>query len=86
MSDKRAWIETVEEADASAKLLELYEKARDRRLDVVDNIMRVHSLRPDSLGDHLALYVTTMRKPSGLSRVEREMIAVVVSSINECHY
>lgn len=81
-----AWIETVAEDEADESLRSLYDRARDPRSGVVDNIIKVHSLHPDSLRDHLELYLTTMRKRSGLSRAEREMIAVVVSTINECHY
>jgi len=81
-----AWIETVAEDEADESLRSLYDRARDPRSGVVDNIMKVHSLHPDTLRDHLGLYITTMRRPSGLSRAEREMIAVVVSTINECHY
>jgi alkylhydroperoxidase family enzyme len=35
---------------------------------------------------HLALYRTIMYGESGLSRAEREAIAVCVSAANECHY
>jgi alkylhydroperoxidase family enzyme len=86
MTKPVAWIETVAEADAEGPLKALYDKARDPRAGVVDNIMKVHSLHPDTLSDHLELYVTTMRKASGVTRAEREMIAVVVSGINACHY
>jgi alkylhydroperoxidase family enzyme len=34
----------------------------------------------------LELYIKIMHAPSGLSRVEREMIATVVSRVNHCHY
>ncbi|MCK4980999.1 MAG: carboxymuconolactone decarboxylase family protein [Candidatus Delongbacteria bacterium] len=35
---------------------------------------------------HYDLYLEIMRKRSPLSRAQREMMAVVVSLINECHY
>jgi alkylhydroperoxidase family enzyme len=35
---------------------------------------------------HYELYVELMRGPGPLSRVQREMIAVAVSSANHCHY
>lgn len=81
-----AWIDTISDDDATGELRELYDRARDPRTGAVDHILQVHSLHPDTLRDHLALYVTTMRRPSGVSRAEREMIAVVVSAINGCHY
>jgi uncharacterized peroxidase-related enzyme len=38
------------------------------------------------MGDHLDLYMTLMFHKSGLSRAEREAIAVVVSADNDCAY
>jgi len=81
-----AWIETVDECDADEALKSVYDKARDPKSGAVDNILKVHSLHPATLSAHLDLYVTTMRKASGVTRAEREMIAVVVSTINACHY
>ena len=50
------------------------------------NILASHSLNPAALEAHLALYRTIMFGESGLSRAEREAIAVCVSAANECHY
>lgn len=86
MAKRAAWIEIVADADASGRLRELYDDCRDRASGVVDNIMAVHSLRPQTLAEHQSLYTTIMHAPNELSRAEREMIAVVVSTINECHY
>ncbi len=86
MPDKIAWIRTIDESDATGSLAESYEKERDPGTGRVDHILRVHSLAPDTLDDHARLYHTLMHGESGLSRAEREMIAVVVSTINECHY
>ena len=81
-----AWIETVPEQEATGLLRELYDKERDKQLGVVDNILQVHSLHPETLRAHIDLYRTVMYGRSGIARAEREMIGVVVSSINECHY
>ncbi|MEZ4414430.1 MAG: carboxymuconolactone decarboxylase family protein [Gemmatimonadota bacterium] len=51
-----------------------------------DHILRIHALDPPSLEHHYRLYEHAMRGPSPLSRVEREMIAVVVSAANDCFY
>lgn len=83
---KYAWIRVIPEGDATGRLAELYRENLDLRHGVVDNILKVHSIRPQTLADHASLYRTTMYGKSGLSRAEREMIAVVVSSINLCHY
>lgn len=81
-----AWIEVIGEEEAEGYLAELYDQYRDPIHGVVDNILKVHSLKPRTLRDHGQLYVHTMRGRSELSRAEREMIAVVVSAINSCHY
>lgn len=51
-----------------------------------DNILRVHGINSPVIRDHYALYRTLLHGPSSLSRRQREMIAVVVSLENECHY
>ena len=80
-----AFIPYVEEEDTSPDLRELYDRYRDPA-GQVDNILRIHGHNPPSLAAHHQLYVTLMRGRSPLSRAQREMIAIVVSAINECHY
>ena len=80
-----AWIEEVELDDAEGKLRELYADLVEKR-GKVSNILKVHSLNPDAMGNHLDLYMTLMFGKSGLSRAEREAIAVVVSATNDCAY
>lgn len=80
------WIKQIDESAATGKLAELYKQlgwGENRR---VANILKVHSLHPDALAAHLQLYRTIMFGESGLSRAQREMIAVVVSATNACHY
>ena len=78
------WIEWIEEADATGPLKDSYERYGTPQ--GIDHILKIHSLNPKSLDDHCRLYTHLMRGPSGLSRAEREMIAVVVSKANDCHY
>jgi len=80
-----AWIKVVGEDDADGSLRTYYEKYGTPR-EGVDNILKIHSLNPDSLKHHYEMYQHLMRGPSGLGRAQREMIAVVVSKINTCHY
>lgn len=80
-----AYINYIEEKDASNELRELYNKYREPA-GHVDNVLRVHGHNPPSLVGHVQLYTTLMRGRSPLSKAQREMIAVVVSTINECHY
>jgi len=81
-----AWIETIPEAEARGELKRAYRRAGDPKSGQVDHIMRIHSLNPTSLVDHLHLYKTLMYAESPLTRVQREMIGVVVSAINRCEY
>lgn len=78
------WIQRIGPEEAEGKLAEAYEQiSRGRPLD---HILEIHTLHPQSLLDHYALYRTSMFGPSPLSRVERESIAVVVSASNDCFY
>lgn len=80
-----AWIQIISEKQAHGSLKKLYEKHMTRQ-GVVDNILKIHSLNPPSLEGHYQLYRTLMFGKSELSRIQREMIAVVVSATNRCHY
>ncbi len=80
-----SWIEEVEVSEAEGKLAKTYATLIEQRGKVA-NILKVHSLNPDALRSHLDLYMTIMFGKSGLSRAEREAIAVVVSANNECDY
>jgi uncharacterized peroxidase-related enzyme len=80
-----SWIEEVEAEDADADLSALYARLLGKR-GGISNIMKVHSLNPSALGDHLDLYMTLMFGRSGLSRLEREAVGVVVSATNDCEY
>ena len=80
-----AWIDTINERDADGSLKDQYAKLKYSR-GGVDNILKIHSLNPESLDAHVRLYKTIMYGKSPIRRVNREMIAVLVSSINQCHY
>ena len=80
-----AWIKTISESEAAGRLKEIYSKLIEP-WGGVDNIMKIHSLNVPSLNAHFELYKTLMRGRSDLTRVQREMIAVVVSTANRCHY
>ena len=71
--------------DATGALSEIYRRIAGERGKVA-NIMTVQSLNPAAMTAHLDLYLALMFGASGLSRPEREMIAVVVSAANRCDY
>ncbi len=80
-----AWIKTIDEDAAQGLLAKLYKRVREP-WGGVDNIFKIHSLNPASGRGHLELYRTLMRGRSPLTPAQREMIAVVVSAANRCHY
>ena len=80
-----SWIEEIEVDEADGKLAEMYAELTERR-GKISNILKVHSLNPQAMSDHLDLYMTLMFGKSGLTRAEREAVAVVVSATNECEY
>lgn len=80
-----AWIETIDEDDASGSLRAVYDHVASSRGKVA-NILKVHSLRPDTLQAHHDLYRELLFARTDLSRAERELIAVVVSDANDCAY
>lgn len=75
----------VEEGEASGELKEQYDAAL-KRAGKVFNIVKAMSLNPKVLGASMDLYRAVMFGPSELTRVERELLAVVVSCANDCHY
>ncbi len=80
-----AFIGYVPNQEATGLLAELYDKYGDED-GTVDNILRIHSLNPRSMRDHMDLYTHLMRGPSPLTRIQREMIATAVSAENDCYY
>jgi uncharacterized peroxidase-related enzyme len=58
----------------------------DEKLGFVPNVLRAYSFNQEKLRAFMGMYNELMLGPSGLSKLEREMIAVVVSSINHCFY
>ncbi len=79
------WIKTIADKDATGSLKQQYEAAI-KRAGRVFNIVRINSLRPDVMRTFMQLYQQLMLGPSQLSRAQREMLAVVVSKANACHY
>jgi uncharacterized peroxidase-related enzyme len=80
-----AWIRVIPEEQADEALQTVYQKVKGNR-GKVSNILAVHSLHPKALQAHMDLYMSIMFGPSELTRPEREMIAIVVSSADRCAY
>ena len=84
----KPWIETVpdDEWKSDDQLAELYGQVVDGEHGRVDHVMAIHSLNPRGLAAHHGLYESAMAGTASLRKVDREMIALVVSLENECHY
>lgn len=82
---KKAWIKIISENEAEGDLAEQYSQLIEP-WGGVDNILKIHSLNPESLRAHVVLYKTVMYGKSPIKRPQREMIAVVASAANHCRY
>lgn len=80
-----AWVRTVAEDEAESYVKGMYE-AMIKERGWVPNILKSTTIRPEMTRASRTLHLTLMFGPSELSRVQREMIATVVSVVNRCHY
>jgi len=81
-----AWIKTIAVEQAEGRLKQLYAAVKTPE-GHVDNILRVHSLRPRTLQAHLEIYKAALHsKPNALAPRERELVGVCVSLLNGCDY
>ncbi len=63
-----------------------YFDACKEKLGIIPNVLQAYAFDIDKLNAFTGFYNDVMLSKSGLSKLEREMIAVVVSSINKCFY
>jgi len=80
-----AWIRTIPPDEAIGSLRRLY-AAAVRRAGRVFQIVRTMSVAPPILEASMELYKRLMLPAGGLGRRRREMLAVVTSATNRCHY
>lgn len=80
-----SWINVIDVTEANGKLKQVYMELEEKR-GKISNIMKIHSLNSDVMKNHIDLYLNLMFGSSGLSREDREFIAVTVSVINNCEY
>ncbi len=79
------WIKVVSLQEATGFLKSQYDAAITRA-GRIWNIVSIMSQNPRTMKASLSLYTTVMFGPSGLSRVQRELLACVVSHDNHCRY
>lgn len=58
----------------------------EQKLGMVPNVLKAYAFDVEKLNAFSAMYNDIMLADSGISKLEREMIAVVVSSVNKCFY
>lgn len=81
-----AWIKMISDEEASPELLEVLDLSRTPH-GTVDNVMRVHSLRPSSMRGHVVLYRAALHDDDNtLPMWLQEVIASYVSMLNDCPY
>jgi uncharacterized peroxidase-related enzyme len=81
-----AWIEMISDEDASEELLEVLKLARTPH-GTVDNVMRVHSLRPNTMKGHVVLYRAALHDDANtIPMWFQETISSYVSILNDCPY
>ena len=81
-----AWIKMVSDDDAGPELREVLDLARTPH-GTVDNVMRVHSLRPSTMRGHVVLYRAALHDDANtIAMWLQETISSYVSVINDCAY
>lgn len=81
-----AWIEMISDDDASPELLDVLALARTPH-GTVDNVMRVHSLRPNTMRGHVVLYRSALHDDANtLPTWLQETVSSYVSHLNDCPY
>lgn len=81
-----AWISMAEDEEADDQLKQIFDVARTPH-GTLDNVMRIHSLRPASMIGHVTLYKSVLHSDEiTLPLWFLEVIAAYVSILNSCEY
>jgi uncharacterized peroxidase-related enzyme len=73
-------------AGALSPAMQAYFDKCTEKLGFIPNVLAAYAFDNAKLEAFVAMYNDLMLAPSGLSKLEREMIAVAVSSQNRCYY
>lgn len=79
------YIEVIRPKKAEGELKEIYDGLLESR-GALAEVHQIQSLNPKALIQHMDMYMTIMYGKSPLKRWQREMMAVVVSDVNNCKY
>lgn len=81
-----SWIKSIDFSESVGKLKGIYERIKGAD-DYIDNILKVHGLRPHSLEGHMALYKNVLHHSGNVLPVSfLETLGVYVSHLNDCTY
>lgn len=80
-----SWVRTIDESAAEGALEGIYAECR-AKFGYVINLVKVQSLRPETMAIGRQFYRHLMDAPGGLSKLQRVLIATVVSKVNGCLY
>ena len=79
------YINVIQHDESEGRLKKIYDDLLTKRGQLAE-IHKIQSLNPESIVNHMDLYMTIMFGKSPIKRYQREMIAVVVSAANNCEY
>lgn len=83
--DKPTALDLGPDAERDEKLAAYFAKCEDK-LGFVPNVLRAYAFDAAKLSAFIDMVDNLMLGESGLTKAEREMIAVAVSAVNHCHY
>lgn len=80
-----AFVRTTTESEATGAVKRLYDAALSRA-GYVANIIKVMSGDAPTAEASIHFYVRLMKSENALSKAQKEMLAAVVSNLNDCYY
>ncbi len=81
-----SWIKTIDYSEADSALKRMYDRVKGPNNNV-DNVLKIHSLRPHTLTGHMTLYKSVLHNSNNtLPKWYLEAIGVYVSYLNKCDY
>ena len=81
-----SWIKTIPYKDAVGRLKRLYDRVKGPD-DNIDNVLKIHSLRPHTLNGHMVLYKSVLHNSGNtFPKWYLEVLGTYVSKLNKCQY
>jgi len=81
-----SWIKTINYESANTVLKKIYDRVKGPNNNI-DNVLKIHSLRPHTLVGHMALYKNVLHNSNNtLPKWYLEALGVFVSYLNQCDY